>query len=211
MVEEIKQFLMKNTNCSFIIEEGNDWLKVIEEINKIPNFDHYFELIYWAEQNKWEVVSVIRNIRRRLRIFDDKNVACFALVTIVIKYVSKPMIIKPNISMMELDQSNEKSINKIENLFTSIINDKNYSIFSQKTDAVVLLKQNSVYSVSYYDNQGNEYIISEDNEDFELSVNVLFNHAWYLYLLDQLIENWPYEIKNLNELEKIKKMMLRIK
>ncbi|WP_368503174.1 hypothetical protein AB3N04_13010 [Alkalihalophilus sp. As8PL] len=211
MLKDIKQFLLDNSNSSFIFEEDNTSLKVVEEVNNVPSFESYFVLNYLPEQNIWEIISVIRNNRRLLKRFEDENVAYFAFVSVVIKYSTKPVINKPNISS-ELDLSNENNISKINKLLNSIIDERNYSIFSPKHNAVVLLKQNSIYVVYYYDNEGCEFVISDDNEDFDIGVTVLFNHAWYLYLLEQLVTKWPYEIKKDSKgYEEIKKLMLRIK
>ncbi|MGN1402382.1 MAG: hypothetical protein ACI4XL_12875 [Bacillus sp. (in: firmicutes)] len=211
MREKIYELLTKNTHSDYKIDE-NGSIKVFEIVSNQINQETFFEMKFNLDKKEWELYRVIRHNSQLLKVFTNEDSAYLALVTIVVKYSSAPKFVKADLED-KLDSFHEGDIHDIEKEINRVIHKSFYSIFIKKAEAVNLEKQGSNHCcVSFVESNGNSILISDVNEDFSDGLNIMYNFAWYLQLLDYVIQSGADEnVKSsFLELQKVKEMLLGI-
>lgn len=198
------------SNSEYHVIDNEGIVKVHEVINNYPNQENFYTLEYDVLKEKWNVYSIARTDKRLLKSFYDKNFGYFALAVIIIKYTTSPKIIKPDLPD-RIYTYNDNDIFRITMELNTVLKNNYYSIYQHKINAVNLYKEDGFYLVSYIDLNNFSYIISDDNEEFADGLNILYNFAWYLHLLDRLTLEWFSTINKDNlDYQEVVKLILGI-
>jgi hypothetical protein len=186
-----------------IRETGSHGVQVFWDLNGMINPEVYFEIKY--NKRAFIVCRVSREQKNEVISFEKEEYAYLFLGLEINMSLEDAINPKPK----EIDDffaAKEEDKGQIEKIISKYIDNKFFAIFQNRTNAICLLKEER-YIVCFIDSKGNIGIISDDNDEFGIGIEVMCNYAWSLQWIEKLIRNWEVDVDSPEFLMGIKKLL----
>jgi len=200
-IEKMKSLIIvKNVH---IHEVDSHNVQIFWDLNGMIDPEVYFEIM--CNNGFFTIYRVSRGQGIEVVSFENEKYAYLFLglkVNMSFEDMTNP---KPK-EIDDFFDAKEEEKKQIEKIISKYINNKFFSIFQNQNNSICLLKEGR-YIVCFIDSKGNINVISDDNDEFAMGLEVMCNYAWSLQWIEKLVKSWDIDIDSQEFLIAVKKLL----
>lgn len=171
--------------------------------NKMINPENYYEMEYCKE--KFNIYRISRGQKAEIANFCEEKYAYLFMGLLANESIESIINPVPD-AICNLFDEKEDSLGYLEKLISKYVKNTFFSIFEFKNNSICLIKEDN-YIVYFVDWKGKKNVVSCDNDEFGIGLQVLCNYAWTFQWIWKQINGWNVDLDNKEFIYVIKKVL----